>query len=441
MTAPGTLDRPLAPVSLRALKDVDPFPAYAAIAAAGPVLWDEGMNAWLVSPHELCTMVLRREDLYAEPTGSLPGAAQIVGRRDIRSLLGEQHETLHRAVSHAWRPDPIAPLAAGAVRPLVAERLAGLASRPTFELFGEFARLLPISVISRVLGLPDADTATLDMAKTWMEAVLAWRHSYGEDPELVEAAIDHAVDAPAEEEPDVSDIHLRLVLGVHQQQGVARAAHRGLGAQHDVRHQRVGDVREHEPDAERLAAAQALGQEVGLVLQLGDRGEDPVAHGGRHVGVPREHPADRGDRHVREVRHLAHAGAPPSGALSRGDVRGGRPAHTRRAAPILIRHRVLLPHAAIPEAARGTETAVPGTVAANRSTGGKRARRGVPARRWEPGAPQPRSVRDGVPGCVAILGPVPRSRSRAAGPRGCRPARHTWTDERRGPIAADGGGT
>jgi cytochrome P450 len=189
MTAPGTLDRPLAPVSLRALKDVDPYPAYAAIRAAGPVLWDEGMEAWLVSPHDLCTIVLRREDLYAEPTGSLPGAAEIVGRRDIRSLLGDQHETLHRAVSHAWRPDPLAPLAAAAVRPLVAERLAGLAPRPTFELFGEFARLLPISVISRVLGLPDADTSTLDMAKTWMEAVLAWRHSYGEDPELVAAAI------------------------------------------------------------------------------------------------------------------------------------------------------------------------------------------------------------------------------------------------------------
>ena len=34
MTAPGTLDRPLAPISLRALRDVDPYPAYAAIADA-----------------------------------------------------------------------------------------------------------------------------------------------------------------------------------------------------------------------------------------------------------------------------------------------------------------------------------------------------------------------------------------------------------------------
>ncbi|MFN8623117.1 MAG: cytochrome P450 [Chloroflexota bacterium] len=190
MTLAAHPGRPTAPVSLRELKDIDPFPAYEAIRAAGPVVWDEGMNAWLVTSHHLSTAILRDEDRFAEPTGSLPDAERIVGRRDIRSLLADQHETLHRAVSHAWRPDPIAPLATAAVRPLVAERLAGLGPAGGFELFGGFARLLPISVISRVLGLPDADQATLDMAKGWMEAVLAWRHSYGEDPAATAAAIE-----------------------------------------------------------------------------------------------------------------------------------------------------------------------------------------------------------------------------------------------------------
>jgi cytochrome P450 len=50
--------------------------------------------------------------------------------------------------------------------------------------------LLPISVIARVLGLPDTDLQTLDRAKGWMEAVLAWRHSYGEDPEARAAAVE-----------------------------------------------------------------------------------------------------------------------------------------------------------------------------------------------------------------------------------------------------------
>jgi cytochrome P450 len=181
--------RPLTPVSLRGLRDLDPYPAYEQMRAAGDVVWDPGMEAWIVLSHDGCTFVERREDLFAEPTGTLPGAASIVGRRDLRSLTGAEHDALHRPLAHSWRPDPIAPYAAGLVRPLVADRLAELARAERLELFADLARLLPISVVAEVLGLPPADRATLDQAKGWMEAVLAWRHTYGEDPELVEAAV------------------------------------------------------------------------------------------------------------------------------------------------------------------------------------------------------------------------------------------------------------
>jgi cytochrome P450 len=183
------LSRPLAPVSLADLRDLDPYPAYEQMRAVGPVVWDGEMRAWLVLSHDGCTFVERREDLFEEPTGTLPGAADIVGVRDFRSLVGVDHEVLHRALSHAWRPDPIAPMAAAAVRPLVADRIETVADRGEFELFADFARLLPIAVIARVLGLPDADAETLDRAKGWMEAVLAWRHSFGEDPDTRAAAV------------------------------------------------------------------------------------------------------------------------------------------------------------------------------------------------------------------------------------------------------------
>lgn len=189
MTMPARPWRPAAPGSLRELRDVDPYPAYERMRAVGNILWDEGMTAWLVLDHEGCAWVERNEDLFAEPTGTLPGAAGIVGRRDLRSLVGPQHEILHRALSHSWRPAAVAPYGPGLVRPLLADRLAALAPQPTLELFGDVAWIVPISVIAGVLGLEDRDVATLGQAKTWLEAVLAWRHTYGEDAELLAAAL------------------------------------------------------------------------------------------------------------------------------------------------------------------------------------------------------------------------------------------------------------
>ena len=149
MTAAARIGRPTAPVSLRELRDVDPYPAYERMRAVGNVVWDAGMTAWLVLDHEV----------------------------------------LHRALSHGWRPAPVVHYGPGLVRPLLGDRLAALAPQPTLELFQDVAWIVPISVIAGVLGLEDRDAATLGEAKAWLEAVLAWRHTYGEDPEILAAAL------------------------------------------------------------------------------------------------------------------------------------------------------------------------------------------------------------------------------------------------------------
>ena len=189
MSGPKAVERPLTPVSLRDLRDVDPYPAYERMRVRGNVLWDDGMTAWLVLGNDDCAFVLRHEELFEEPTGTLPGAAEITGRRDLRSLVGPQHEVLHRALSHAWRPALVAPYAPALVRPLLAARLADLALRPTMELFRDFAAIVPIAVIAGVLGLETRDEATLREAKAWLEAVLAWRHTFGEEPAVRDAAV------------------------------------------------------------------------------------------------------------------------------------------------------------------------------------------------------------------------------------------------------------
>ena len=131
------------------------------------------------------------------PRGALRGAHGDASGRRPRSSAGAtcgrssapQHDALHRALSHAWRPEPIARYAPTLVRPLLAARLAGLAGRPTLELFRDVASIVPIRSSRGILGLEARDETTLRETKAWLEAVLAWRHTYGEDPVVREAAV------------------------------------------------------------------------------------------------------------------------------------------------------------------------------------------------------------------------------------------------------------
>jgi cytochrome P450 len=76
------------------------------------------------------------------------------------------------------------------MRPVIEERIALLARRERFELFEDFAAIVPIRIIARILGLPDEDESTLRRSKAWLEAVLAWRHTYGADAGVRAAAVE-----------------------------------------------------------------------------------------------------------------------------------------------------------------------------------------------------------------------------------------------------------
>ena len=70
------------------MRDQDPYGLYARLRAAGPVTWDEGLRAWLVTGHDACAVVERREDLFGPGMGTLRGAVEITGRRSVLTMEG-----------------------------------------------------------------------------------------------------------------------------------------------------------------------------------------------------------------------------------------------------------------------------------------------------------------------------------------------------------------
>jgi cytochrome P450 len=172
--------------SLLELRDLDPFARYAELRAAGPVTWDEGLRGWLVTGHDECVVVERREDLFGPGMGTLEGADEITGRRSVLTLEGEPHHALHRFLARAMTARELEPLRPE-IRRMAEATLDELEDERVLEVWERFASPLPVAVVARVLGL-EHDRAALARSKAWMEAVLAWRHSYGLVPELVEAA-------------------------------------------------------------------------------------------------------------------------------------------------------------------------------------------------------------------------------------------------------------
>ena len=96
--------------SLLELRDLDPFARYAELRAAGAVTWDEGLRGWLVTGHDECVVVERREDLFGPGMGTLEGAAEITGLRSVLTLEGEPHHALHRFLARAMTGQKIEPL-------------------------------------------------------------------------------------------------------------------------------------------------------------------------------------------------------------------------------------------------------------------------------------------------------------------------------------------
>lgn len=147
----------------------NPYPTYAALRAQAPVtrvIVPRDGEAWLVTRYEDVSALLVNPLLAKDPANALSPDHLARRRRPpaklaplMRNMLGlddPDHKRLKRLVQAAFTPRRIAGLAARtqATADLLIERIAG---RANFDLIGDFAMPLPVTVISDLLGVPARD--------------------------------------------------------------------------------------------------------------------------------------------------------------------------------------------------------------------------------------------------------------------------------------------
>ncbi|MDF3290696.1 cytochrome P450 [Streptomyces silvisoli] len=149
----------------------DPYPLYAELREAGPVV-RQADGSYLVGTYHEITALLHNPQISADPR-SLPGPGQKARKPPFLRLDDPEH---HRLRTLAMRPfgPPHSPgridTMRGQITELTEELLDELRDRPQIDIVDDFAYPLPVTVICRLLGVPREDEP---LFREWSNAVVA----------------------------------------------------------------------------------------------------------------------------------------------------------------------------------------------------------------------------------------------------------------------------
>jgi len=168
-----------------------PYPIFDGLRADAPVVYDDGLGAWVATGYVAARTILRDTENWSSLSPTSPGPREsamttamatlsqepamaeafekmLSGRRTAAVLLNAdppEHVRQRRVVNAAFRPARIREL-----EPRVLQRsdelVAAFAGRGTVEFVSEYAVLLPMRIIADALGVGDDD---LLMFKQWSD--------------------------------------------------------------------------------------------------------------------------------------------------------------------------------------------------------------------------------------------------------------------------------
>ena len=150
----------------------DPYPIYARLRAEAPAYRNEELGFWALSRHADVLAGFRDAQVFSSRHGvSLDLDAFHENAHATMSFLAldpPRHDRLRALVSRGFTPRRVAELEPR-VRAMAARFLDRCVESRDCDFIRDFAGKLPMDVISEMLGVPEADRATL---RTWADLVV-----------------------------------------------------------------------------------------------------------------------------------------------------------------------------------------------------------------------------------------------------------------------------
>ena len=132
----------------------DPLPHYRAMRALGPLVWLPHQSAYAAVQHRAVVDVLRAPDLFQSGQGL--SLNDDVNKRLIGSTLntdGDRHKRQRAITAKPIMPTPLKDLEPFIQR-AAADLAALLCERGRFDAVHDFAQILPMSIVTELVGLP-----------------------------------------------------------------------------------------------------------------------------------------------------------------------------------------------------------------------------------------------------------------------------------------------
>jgi cytochrome P450 len=172
MTPPENVLR--TPSSLRSTEGQDPHAWYDSVRDAGELLWDEEMNAYLATSHDLVREISRKDNftwrstlVWSDETMVLDDVMDLWrqwmgSEHRLISLDGEAQKRVHRWWMAAFSERALAHWRDTAIRPIVNQQIDRFADADRVDLVDRYADRCSSRVILAVMGLPGHDDEWID---------------------------------------------------------------------------------------------------------------------------------------------------------------------------------------------------------------------------------------------------------------------------------------
>lgn len=172
-----------------AANKADPFPLFASMRDAGPVIPVKMPfvgKGWLTTTHEACSAMVKDNALFVQEARHA-GKSGVAGLKwwmpvSLRLLTDNMllkdepdHRRLRKLVDQAFQRRRVRDMR-GEIEQIADSLLDGFAGRDEVDLANAYSRRLPLEVICALLGLPDQDR---DIFQTWARSAISIRNSFG----------------------------------------------------------------------------------------------------------------------------------------------------------------------------------------------------------------------------------------------------------------------